>query len=654
MSLSVHVIIFISISSSIGLSSNCSVFTSEPSCTPNNVPSSQQCEHVKNCCNDMIGEGIIPYFKFVYCDLHGKKIFYLPFLIVSIIYLLIITAIISQHYFAELMQEITKYLHLRPNVAGATLVAWGNGIATMSSSIAAISYGGEAIKLGLGALFGVSVFNISFICATISLIAPYTIIDHYSLLRDGSYLILVCVCIIMIYFYGKINLLMSILLLTMYIAYVLCIWITSIITNYLTKKKVNASLRETAQNVLQSASTNISSHPLDIGKEETQSIAILLSVSKSQRIRSILQIRNKLHIVLKIMIYIIGFPVFIVWQLLKLTVPLPNYTHWNDMKACLHCITIPILFYFAFIFIHLDRQLKFITIPLITGCLLSLIVCIKMRFKKPKSLKTLLSQRTSDQNESTYGTIDAFQVPHVTELSSKIISTKSKDFESHTHEHDSRHAFDNDMRYSNDIMSEILETDLFDKDGTDSQQTVMYNQKYSLFEELSKQPVMKGLFLFLSFVSLITWIKIISEELISILAVLGTISEIDLTLLGIFILSSVNSIPDLMNNVSVALKGNPKMAIAACFGGSSLEISIGFGIGTLIGLLKNDTRVLEIRNSLYVMIGCFCTIAICIIYIALVFFHKWKLNKMFGTFGYLFYLSFLIVNVLISYITDLH
>eukprot|EP01084_Bolivina_argentea_P274093 467078_1 len=653
MSLSVHVIVFISVFGSISLSSNCSISTSEPSCTPRKFPASQQCEHVKYCCNDIIGDGIISYFQFVYCDLDGKRIFYLPFLIVSIIYLLIITAIISQHYFAELMQEITKYLNLQPNVAGATLVAWGNGIAAMFSSIAAISYGSDTIKLGLGALFGVAVFNISFTCATISLIAEHTTINYYSLLRDGFYLIVVCCYIIIVYVYGEMNLLMSAVLLIMYIAYVLCIWITTVITNYLTRKKLQASVRHTAANVLLSSSTQMSSNELCRDTKHTQSFATLLSVSKSQRIQSVLQIQNR-HIGLKIIIYIIGFPVLIVWQLLKLTVPLPNYTHWNDMKACLHCITIPILFYFAFIFIHLDRQLKFITIPLITGCLLSLIVCIKMRFKKPKSLKTLLSQRTSDQNESTYGTIDAFQVPHVTELSSKIISTKSKDFESHTHEHDSRHAFDNDMRYSNDIMSEILETDLFDKDGTDSQQTVMYNQKYSLFEELSKQPVMKGLFLFLSFVSLITWIKIISEELISILAVLGTISEIDLTLLGIFILSSVNSIPDLMNNVSVALKGNPKMAIAACFGGSSLEISIGFGIGTLIGLLKNDTRVLEIRNSLYVMIGCFCTIAICIIYIALVFFHKWKLNKMFGTFGYLFYLSFLIVNVLISYITDLH
>ena len=162
-----------------------------------------------------------------------------------------------------------------------------------------------------------------------------------------------------------------------------------------------------------------------------------------------------------------------------------------------------------------------------------------------------------------------------------------------------------------------------------------------------KKAVLKYYFLIMGFISAIAWMDVVADELINILTTLGIVSDIDLGILGLTILAMGNSIGDIVACIGVSKKGYPTMAIAAAIGGSTLNILIGLGLGTMIVVITdNDRYHLNIPLSSSIFYGCIGTAIGITTYFLAVACSSWKLTKLFGYFCYLYYTVFLIINVL--------
>merc|ERR1712086_1197450 len=70
-----------------------------------------------------------------------------------------------------------------------------------------------------------------------------------------------------------------------------------------------------------------------------------------------------------------------------------------------------------------------------------------------------------------------------------------------------------------------------------------------------------------SFVAALCWINVIADELVSLLASLGDILELNHAILGLTVLGCGNSMADLAADMSVTRAGFPNMAVTAVYAG---------------------------------------------------------------------------------------
>lgn len=108
---------------------------------------------------------------------------------------------------------------------------------------------------------------------------------------------------------------------------------------------------------------------------------------------------------------------------------------------------------------------------------------------------------------------------------------------------------------------------------------------------------------YLGFVVAITWIYTISSEVINLLRALGIAFNLSNEIMGLTILAWGNCMLDFITNVSIARKGLPKMAIAACFGGPLMSLLIGIGLPSFITLVvdPNHNTVLGTSPLLHII-----------------------------------------------------
>jgi sodium/potassium/calcium exchanger 6 len=83
---------------------------------------------------------------------------------------------------------------------------------------------------------------------------------------------------------------------------------------------------------------------------------------------------------------------------------------------------------------------------------------------------------------------------------------------------------------------------------------------------------------FTGFIVAVTWIYVVSNEIVSLLKALAVFFPISDVFAGMILLSLGNSISDLVNNVSMSKRGYPRMAFSACFGGPLFNLLIGIGV----------------------------------------------------------------------------
>lgn len=154
---------------------------------------------------------------------------------------------------------------------------------------------------------------------------------------------------------------------------------------------------------------------------------------------------------------------------------------------------------------------------------------------------------------------------------------------------------------------------------------------------------------YLGFVVAITWIYTISSEVINLLRAIGIAFNLSNEIMGLTILAWGNCMLDFITNVSIARKGLPKMAIAACFGGPLMSLLIGIGLPSFITLVidPNHNTVLG-KSPLLYMIFYFLMFGLVTTLIAVVLL-KFRVRRSLGIYLIVLYSILIIVEWLTEF-----
>lgn len=160
-------------------------------------------------------------------------------------------------------------------------------------------------------------------------------------------------------------------------------------------------------------------------------------------------------------------------------------------------------------------------------------------------------------------------------------------------------------------------------------------------------PTYHWLFAYLGFGVAVTWIYCLANEIVALLQVFGVIFNLSDAILGLTVLAWGNSISDFVSNIAVARKNYPRMAISACFGGPLLALLLGLGIPCIIEIVKGRVppRYPLVFSAQFAFL--FSTIGTALISTTfLMSMWKFETKRMYGAYLILLYVTFVTVSVL--------
>uniref|UniRef100_A0A914ZFY0 Sodium/calcium exchanger membrane region domain-containing protein n=1 Tax=Panagrolaimus superbus TaxID=310955 RepID=A0A914ZFY0_9BILA len=91
---------------------------------------------------------------------------------------------------------------------------------------------------------------------------------------------------------------------------------------------------------------------------------------------------------------------------------------------------------------------------------------------------------------------------------------------------------------------------------------------------------------YFGFLISVSWIYLISSEVVNVISMISVISRISHEILGLTVMAWCNSIGDLVADISVAKQGFPQMAASAAIGGPLFNLLVGFGAAFFIATLQ--------------------------------------------------------------------
>jgi len=150
-----------------------------------------------------------------------------------------------------------------------------------------------------------------------------------------------------------------------------------------------------------------------------------------------------------------------------------------------------------------------------------------------------------------------------------------------------------------------------------------------------------------SFLTCILWIFTLANEVVAVLTTLGIMWNIDSIIMGLTFLAWANSIGDFVADTSLARIGKARTAIAACFGAPLLNLLFGTSIGAILSITSKPDRDfitlgldwLELSLTLSVM----STVTLMLFAFPLLGF---KANRLLGTIFVILYIGALALCIL--------
>jgi sodium/potassium/calcium exchanger 6 len=150
-------------------------------CQPSKVPLLEQCAHVQDVCPRSETVLAIPYTQAYFCTSPPLRPLSFAWLVLWLGFVFSTLGIAASDFFCPNLGTIADVFGLDENVAGVTLLAFGNGSPDMFSTFAAMRT--HTASLALGELLGAATFITSVVVGSICIIKPFKA-DPYTFLRD--------------------------------------------------------------------------------------------------------------------------------------------------------------------------------------------------------------------------------------------------------------------------------------------------------------------------------------------------------------------------------------------------------------------------------------------------------------------------------------
>lgn len=195
---------------------------SESTCTKpgSRGTQTQICAYLKeNCPKD--AAGYFDYLDIFYCSkwLGGNRALAWVTFVAWILFLFFALGTISNDYFVPALTSVSYTLSIPAEIAGLTLLAFGNGAPNVAGYFAAVS--NNTFDLAIGDVFGGTFFTISVILSSVCIFGRNILVDGHSFVRDILFLSVACIAVFIFIWTGRIYIYESIALLVFYIGYVL-------------------------------------------------------------------------------------------------------------------------------------------------------------------------------------------------------------------------------------------------------------------------------------------------------------------------------------------------------------------------------------------------------------------------------------------------
>ncbi|KAI0279739.1 Sodium/calcium exchanger protein-domain-containing protein [Russula aff. rugulosa BPL654] len=181
-------------------------------CIPIAVPVQDQCELVYDTCPTSDTFLSIPYLQIYFCASPTAR----PFVIVGLLLWL--------DFFCPNLATIAQLLNLDENVAGVTLLAFGNGSPDVFATFAALRT--NAGSLAIGELLGAASFIISCVVGSMCIIKPFRV-NRGPFLRDTTFFAVSITTLLFILYDGWIYAWEAALLVVLYLTYVFTVIVGS-------------------------------------------------------------------------------------------------------------------------------------------------------------------------------------------------------------------------------------------------------------------------------------------------------------------------------------------------------------------------------------------------------------------------------------------
>lgn len=149
---------------------------SKAKCEPLKVKKvKDRCEYVKSLPACRKDENLIHYLEIHYCALGQYPVVSAIFQAALIVIFCFILATVAEDFFCPALTNVAAALRLSEDVAGATLLSFGNGAPDVFAQIAAMTQASvEGVSLGVGAALGAAFFVSACVLPIAVLVAPQT------------------------------------------------------------------------------------------------------------------------------------------------------------------------------------------------------------------------------------------------------------------------------------------------------------------------------------------------------------------------------------------------------------------------------------------------------------------------------------------------
>jgi len=215
------------------------------------VNTSYQCDFVNATDSCHIEEGIFDYTVFMYCTLGARLLgLAVTILIVWLVFLFVSLAITADDFFCPALEVMAKTMRMSDNIAGVTLLAFGNGAPDVFSAISAVqNMKNGDVGLVFGALLGAGVFLTTVVAGAVCIVGTFHAMER-PFLRDLIFYLVTVFVTFVICWDGEITLFEALFYFFAYFAYVGVVVIGRLIYKWqksrAASQRVNDSVAETS------------------------------------------------------------------------------------------------------------------------------------------------------------------------------------------------------------------------------------------------------------------------------------------------------------------------------------------------------------------------------------------------------------------------